>query len=170
VSEHANHTDNLPAMHDGMVEHMPQDFPARKTSLNVAGKLQIQLDSQTILGLVFKPSAVAVPEWRPPLPEGVDSIFRSHARWQPPGSPVRSRAQTVLPDSFAIVNMAESGKNIGVRDAEIALHLLGRESGATLEQIQIGPRAAADIGLEQLLNEGHGKSIYGGVTCAEASS
>ena len=72
VSEHANHSDDLPAMHDGMVEHMPQDFPARKTSLNVAGKLQIQLDSQTILGLVFKPSAVAVPEWRPPLPEGVE--------------------------------------------------------------------------------------------------
>ena len=66
--------------------------------------------------------------------------------------------------------MAESGKNIGVRDAEIPLHLLGRESGATLEQILIGPRGAADIGLEQLLNEGHGKSIYGGVTCAEASS
>jgi hypothetical protein len=66
--------------------------------------------------------------------------------------------------------MAESGENIGVRDAEIALHLLGRENGATLEQIQIGPRGAADIGLEQLLNEGHGKSIYGGVTCAGASS
>jgi hypothetical protein len=41
VSEHANHADDLPAMHDGMVEHMPQDFPARKAPLNVARKLQI---------------------------------------------------------------------------------------------------------------------------------
>jgi len=126
VSEHANHTDDLPAMHDGMVEHMPQDFPARKAPFNVARKMQIQLAPQTTLGLVFKPSAVAVPELRPPLPEGVESIFWSHAGWQPPGSPVRGRAQTEQPDSLAIVNMAESGENIGVRDAEVALHLLGR--------------------------------------------
>ena len=72
ASEHANHADDLPAMHDGMIENMPQDFPARKVPLNFAGKLQIQLDPQTALGLVFEPSAEADPELRPPLPEKVE--------------------------------------------------------------------------------------------------
>ena len=72
MSEHANHADDLPAMHGGMFEHMPQDVPAREAPLNVARKLQIQLDLQTALGLVFDPSVEAVPELWTPLPEGVE--------------------------------------------------------------------------------------------------
>ncbi len=44
MSEHANHADDLPAMQRGMFEHVPQDFPARETPFDSAGKLQVHFD------------------------------------------------------------------------------------------------------------------------------
>jgi hypothetical protein len=49
VTEHANHADDLAAMHGGMFEHVPQDLPAREVPLNSARELQIQLDLQAAL-------------------------------------------------------------------------------------------------------------------------
>ena len=161
MAEHANHPHNLTAMHCGMFEHMPQNFPAREAPLDFAGKLQHQFDLQAGLRQLFQPASKAFPEFRPVLPQVSERVLRGHTLGQSPGSQVGSRAQAIEPDSFAIIDMAKRAENAGVRDAKVALEFLSRESRAALEQAMIGPCGAADVGEEQRFGEGHGESIYG---------
>jgi hypothetical protein len=42
MTEHADHPYNLPAMHGGVAEYMPQNLPAREAPLNPSGKLEHQ--------------------------------------------------------------------------------------------------------------------------------
>lgn len=103
----------------------------------------------------------AFPSIRPDFPERIKRKFRCGTWWQPPRSKVGSSPQTKQPDSFAIIEMAESAENAAVRNAKVALKLLGGESSAALKQPLIGPRRVPDIAEEQVLVEEHAEIIDG---------
>jgi pyridoxal 5'-phosphate synthase pdxT subunit len=104
---------------------------------------------------------IAVPKFRPLLPEVIERQLRSRPLRKPPGFQVCGRGQTVEPNFFAITYMAESRENAGVRDVQVALEFLAGESGATVEQAPIRPGGVADVSEEQFFAEGHRKSING---------
>ena len=64
----------------------------------------------------------------PPARKALLNFARKH----PPGSQVRSRAQTIEPNSFSVVDMPESGENAAVRNAQLALKLVAGERGAAV--------------------------------------
>src|SRR5258708_3618714 len=110
-----------------MFQHMPKNFPAGKARLDFTRKLQVEFDDQANLRQVFEPLAVTVRKFGPASPQRVKRGFRRRTLGKQPRSHIRTRAQTGEPDSFAIVNVAESSKNTSVRDAKIALDLLCAE-------------------------------------------
>ena len=80
---------------------------------------------------------------------------------KPPGSIVHGDTQTIKPDSFTVVDMAERAENAVVRDVEIALDLLGGKNSTGIEHLLISPRGVMHIAEEQFFPESHGSSING---------
>jgi len=127
VPQGADHGYDLSAMELGMIEHVPQDFPAGKAR-PAAWHLHSKFHTQAALGLVLQPVTVVVPEFGPALLENVKRQCGSRTLGKQEGSKVRSVTKTGKPDSFSIVEVAKSGQNAGVRDAKIALQFLAGES------------------------------------------
>jgi len=109
--EYAKHADDLSAMERGMGQHMPQNLPAGKVRLNFVSKPDGEFDAQAALWQIFEPAAEAFPDFRPALLDVVERVLRCRTLRQLPGTQVCGRSQTMEPNSFAIVDMAESGKN-----------------------------------------------------------
>lgn len=71
VPEYANHSHDLSPMKGRMFEHMPENFPAGKTRLDVTRKQHPKFDAQISLRRILDPSAVGVREFWPALPQDV---------------------------------------------------------------------------------------------------